>query len=189
MNKFDSFEELYASWYFEELKKNGYIESWSKNETPIVLTEPLLHQYVVPMKRVADKAKYQKIMNGSEYTYDFDVVFTKKAFGIFVSHVNLNHFNKVDCAFKNTFPYDRVTRVEIKGGFDQNNMTRLAVNNIKFLYQSKRIYVNLIKIPDLFKKTFTPKRYLLTDKSMQPRKIKFPVVTLEEFVAKKSKGK
>ena len=77
-----------------------------------------------------------------------------------------------------------ISIVETKGEFDRSNMTRLAVNNIKFLYEKYNIYVNLIKVPAIFKKTFTPDRYLLTDKTMKARTIKYEPRTLSKFINK-----
>ena len=45
-----------------------------------------------------------------------------------------------------------------------------------------KTYINLFVPPKIFKKTFTPKRYLLTDVSKTKRKINFPTKSLEEFI-------
>lgn len=179
--EFDSNEELYFSWYLEELRENGFIRAWAKNNEAFTLTDPYVHEYVVPMKRVSDKVKDQIILRGSEYTHDFDIAFHKSAMGLFVSRIGYDE-GKLKTPFLINSETQGLTHVEIKGGFDQNNMTRLVVSNIKFLYHTRSIYVNLIKIPDLFKNTFTPKRYLLTDKSMQQRKIKFKIKSLQEYL-------
>jgi hypothetical protein len=38
----------------------------------------------------------------------------------------------------------------------------------------------------IFKKTFTPERYLLTDKSFKPRKIKYATRSIKEFITQVS---
>ena len=43
-------------------------------------------------------------------------------------------------------------------------------------------FVNLVKLPSLFKKYFVPTRFLITDKSAKLRKIKFNVRTMEQFI-------
>ena len=66
------------------------------------------------------------------------VVKLPKANNIFVQEINKG--NK-----KITTPFicdeQGVSIVETKGSFDRSNMTRLAINNIKFLYQKYNIYV------------------------------------------------
>lgn len=181
INSFDSDEELYFSWWLDELVKYGYVSSWFKNEDSYQLTDGLKHKYVRQMKRVEDKVLYQTILNPSSYTPDFKIQWTEKALGIFVSKILSP--NKIVTHFicnNNLLSVD-----EIKGGFDSNNMTRLAINNIKLVWYRHEIYINMIKVPNIFNKTFTPIRYLLTDKSMKPRKIKYKnIVTLNEFINK-----
>jgi hypothetical protein len=78
---------------------------------------------------------------------------------------------------------EMISIVETKGTFDMGNMTRLANNNIKFVYEKYQVYINMIKVPTIFDKTFTPDRYLMTDKTFQSRKIKYKNVrTLREFI-------
>lgn len=45
---------------------------------------------------------------------------------------------------------------EVKPDFDWQNMQRLFVNNQKFIWQSKQIFVNLVEPIELFKNTFLP---------------------------------
>jgi hypothetical protein len=73
--------------------------------------------------------------------------------------------------------------IEIKPIFDQNNMTRLAIINQKWVMEKHGLFVNIV-IPDkLFENTFTPKRYLRCDASSKERKLKFSnVKSLDEFL-------
>ena len=164
------------------MRNAGYIDTWDKFENvneSYPLTEGLKHQYVVPMKRVDDKIKYQDILKPSIYTPDFKIWWTPKARGIFVTDLNIESTEKISTPF---ICQDGISIIEVKGGFDQGNMTRLAINNIKFVYEKFGVYINMTKVPDIFKKSFTPERYLLTDKSFKPRKINYGVRTLSEFV-------
>jgi len=52
-----------------------------------------------------------------------------------------------------------------------------------------KVFINLIKLPSIFNKTFTPDRYLMTDKTFKPRKINYGTKTkpigprtLREFI-------
>ena len=72
--------------------------------------------------------------------------------------------------------------MEIKGVFDRNNMTRLFRQNQAWIYDKHRIFVDLFLIPKLFAKTFTPKKYLITDKTMKPRAIGFQINSVDEYL-------
>ena len=179
-NNFDSSEELYFSWYLEQLKASRYINHWERIETSYLLTKGLEHEYIKPMKKVEDKALKQTILAPSSYTPDFKIYWEPKAIGIFVSEL-YNTKEKINTPFICQNP-EMVSIIETKGMFDMGNMTRLANNNIKFVYETYNVYINMIKIPDIFNKTYTPDRFLMTDKTFQPRKLKYKNVrTLREF--------
>lgn len=184
--KFDSKEELYFSWFIKELVEAGYIYLYTKITDSYQLTNGLTWNYIKPMKKVPDKLLKQTILKPSVYTPDFKIQWTEKALGIFVTELIDNKDKK-----KITTPFicqNMVSIIEIKGNFDSNNMSRLAINNIKFLYEKYGLYVNLIKIPGIFNKTFTPIRYLNTDKSNKTRKINYKNIgTLRTFIDKISK--
>lgn len=177
--KFQSNEELYFSWYLDALKDRKYIDRWEVTEVSYELTKGLKHEYIKPMKRVEDKVLEQTILKPSSYNPDFLIYWNKKALGVFVSELR-NTKGKINTAF--ICDEQLISVVETKGGFDMGNMTRLVINNIKFVYEKYNIYINLIKVPDIFKKTFTPDRYFMTDKTFKPRTIKFKAKTLSEFI-------
>jgi hypothetical protein len=172
-NNFDSNEELYFSWYLDELKDKGYVNAWEKVETSYTLTPGLQHEYIKKMVRVSNKILQQTILKPSVYTPDFKIYWEPKAIGLFV--VNPDDTNdKINTPF--ICDEELISIVETKGTFDNNNMTRLAINNIKFLYYEYNVFVNLIKVPSIFNKTFTPNRYLMTNETLKPRKIKYKYV-------------
>lgn len=179
---FDSDEEMYFSWYLDELVEAGYVESYHKIRVGYVLSEKLVNQYVKPMKRVENKKKDQTIINGHEYTPDFVIRWAKKALGVFAQR--LGDGDKHIAPFMVQGYYDKSV-VEIKADFDMNNMTRLVTLNIKWVLQRYNLIISLTKVPSIFRKTFTPKKYLVTNKTGKPRKIKFEVKTLEEFILEK----
>jgi len=181
MKQFDSKEELHFSWFLEQLKKAKYINHWERCETSYQLTGGVKHSYIKPMKKVEDKQMEQSILLGSSYNPDFIVYWEPKALGIFLSILNKSEG-------KITTPFicdddQLITIIETKADFDMKNMTRIAINNIKFVYEKYNVYINMVKLPKFFNETFTPDRYLMTDKSFTPRKFKknFNVRTLREF--------
>lgn len=179
--EFESKEELYFSWYLEVLRNWNFIELWEKIDEPFQLTSDLTIKYIKPMKRVPDKELTQTLFSGRVYTPDFKIKWTDQAIGIFTQE--LQDGEKITTPF---ISQGNVSIVEVKGVFDNNNMTRLATNNIKDIYEKYGVYVTMTKIPMLFKKTFTPERYLLTDKSFKPRKIKYATRTIKEFITEVS---
>ncbi len=184
---FDSKEELYFSWYLEELQEAGYIDNWAEAKT-YQLGEKIVNTYTEQLK-TKTKEKEQTILNGCEYTPDFQINWNEKAKNIFIDIWNIKHIKKnldLLLAYETIDKIDRYTIIEIKPNFDQNNMTRLNGINRKWMYQKYGIFVNLVKVPDIFKDTFTPKKYLLTDTGKQNRIIHFKTRTLEEYIKLKT---
>lgn len=201
--QFDSKEEQYYSWYLEELEEAGYINSWVEAKT-YPLGDKIINKYQEQFK-TKSKEKEQTILNGCEYTPDFEIKWNPKAAEIFFSlfpkkeKIALNLLIAKDYwmiletdeepIIKPSKDIDNYTSIiEIKASFDQNNMTRLNGINRKWMYQKYSIFVNLVKVPEIFKDTFVPKRFLLTDSGKQQRIIHFPTKTLEEYVNTRSKG-
>lgn len=179
-NKFDSKEELHFSWWLDQLKAAKYIKHWECNDYSFPLFGGLVHSYIKPMKRVEDKIMTQTILKPSVYTPDFIIYWEPKAIGIFASMMHSTE-GKIETLF--LCDKDLKSTVETKGNFDRNNMTRLAINNIKFVYEKYQIYIDLIKLPGLFNQTFTPDRYFMTDKTFKPRTLNYKNVrTLREFI-------
>lgn len=179
-NIFDSKEELHFSWYLDELKQAGYINTWERNGISYQLTSGLERDYIKPMKRVADKHLKQVIFTESRYTPDFNIRWTDKAKGIFVMDLQSDSVEKITTPFISNYGG---TTVETKASFDMNNMSRLARNNIKVVWDKHEVYIELIKIPNIFNTTFTPNRYFATDRTMKPRKLNYKNVrTLREFI-------
>jgi hypothetical protein len=179
--EFDSVGELYFYWWCSELKEAGYIDNFVTQPSPIILSEKVTEEYIIPMKKVADKVKSHTLMNGHIYTYDSLIRFTMQGSHLLCFDLLLDEFNKSRDTGK-LISKDCYCRIELKPKFDQNNMTRLAVINQKWVYDKTGKFINIVIPEKLFEKTFTPKRYLLTDVSKTKRKINFKTRSLEEFV-------
>lgn len=181
---FDSKEELYFSWYLDELKDAGYIEKYESQPESYVLSAPLFYEYDKHLK-TKTKTIVKKLMQEHIYTADFKIVWSEKARNIFFN----TEANRVDLTKAPFIAADgnAVSIVEIKPLFDQNNMTRLFTINQKWLCQRHGIYAQKIIVDKkngkgLFAETFTPIRYLLTDKSLKPRKLKYTPKILTEYI-------
>jgi hypothetical protein len=177
---FDSNEELYFSWYLDELQGAGYIDSYD-NQFVFNLSADVDHSYTKPMKRVEDKEISYSLMKGHIYTTDFIIHWNEKAKGIFYDDLLDPPPNKP--LTKSIFiAMEGISYIEIKPKFDFKNMTRLVKLNIKWVWDKHSKYVHIMTPEKLFKDTFTPNRFLLTDKSFKKRTIKFQTQTLDEFL-------
>jgi hypothetical protein len=178
---FDSEEELYFAYWLEDLKKAGYIFQWIAHISSFRLTNGLSHTYTTT-KQLKTKLKTtehtQTLLKPSEYTPDFTIWWDK---GEGVLYQNLSTKGKIEAPFIVSDTIG-VSVVEIKPLFDQNNMTRLFVNNQKFMWDKHKIFVNMIHVTELFAETFTPSAYMFT-KTGKLRKItKWKPRTLKQFL-------
>ena len=191
MQGFDSIGELHFSYWTEELIREGYIEQVVLQPEPYILSNPVTKMYKKEMKKTESKQMFQTVLREHVYTPDVLIVWTRKAKGIFYvtmedtdkllpHHLIANHQG-----FENRDVW--ATTIELKPTFDHQNMTRLASLNIKWVYEKYNHVVEMVKLPDFFKKTFTPDRYLLTDKSYEPRKINYKARSLRSFIDDVSK--
>jgi hypothetical protein len=156
---FDSDEEVYMAMWLQELKEAGFVAQWKKVKDPIILTVGKKIPYVKVTQLKTKVKKEQKehiLLNGSEYTPDFEIHWThdgilKFLFGIYNEREEKSP--KESLFFTTGF---NETIVEVKPSFDQQNMERLFKNNQKFIWDKHKIFVNLIEPIELFRKTFVP---------------------------------
>lgn len=187
MENLDSKDELYFQWWCNDLIEAGILLQVNKSDT-IQLFNGLYHIYneVKELKtKTKETVKKQTLIDVTSYTPDFDLYFDIN---------KLNKFVDVLCdsnvKFDNPFIGDVCEDsgnikviIEIKPVFDAHGMTRLFKINQKWTYQLTGKFVNLIEYSKLFKETFTPTRFLLTDSGKQQRMInKWKVRTLQEYL-------
>lgn len=184
---FDSDEEKYFSWYLDELLQAGFIKSYGHHTEKFMLSPPA---GVVMVKKLKTKEKRvsKTLLRGHEYTPDFMIRWNPKALDIFYSPLidcNPNPFFLASSTFDSVFGCD-IGFVEIKAVFSKYNMGREFSINQKWLYAQEGIYVQKViptgKSTCLFAKTFTPEKYLLTEKTHKPRKLKWKPRTLTEYL-------
>lgn len=174
----DSDEEVYFHWYLSELLHQGYISSFQR--APSYSLGENVNRTVKKQLKTKTKEITQNLLKPSIYTPDVTIVWTLKALGVFVVKIDSDVPKGRDIPFY--CDNDLISIVEIKADFDQQNMTRLVRTNIKWVYDKYGVFVNLTKVPKIFRDTFTPQRYLLTDRTLKPRAIKWKPKSLEEFV-------
>jgi len=178
LHGFDSDEEWYFSFYLDELYEAGYISEYELYPDSYILSDAVFYEYEKQLK-TKTKMIVKKLMREHIYSPDFRIIWADKARGVFFDSI-YGQTNLLKVPFITIS--DNISIVEIKPVFDQNNMTRLFITNQKWMYHKLGIYVQKIVPVKLFEQTFTPKRYLLTDKSGKPRKLKYQPRSLETFV-------
>lgn len=182
---FDSDQELYAYWYFEQLKEEGFINDIIHHPEPFELSESVNSSYVEKLK-TKDKIVSEELLKGHLYTADFIVVWSDKAKGVFFDLLDGGtRFKKRSSQVLFVGQVeggDYLSVIEVKPLFDQNNMTRLAKINQKWVWDKHKYFINIMVPEKWMKNTFTPYRYLITNKSGKPRKIKFEVRSLIEYL-------
>jgi hypothetical protein len=172
---FDSKEEEYFSWYLDELVKGGFVSSWERSKT-ILLAENVKAW----SKSGNAKPKQTVLLRDQTYTPDFTVFWTELAVksGLVTSLVG-NELSDLPESYKAPFTANpgNVSYLEVKGGFTEHDESRIYSILAKWTYQKHGIYIQRVMIStapnSIFAKTFCPTRFLLTDKTMKPRKLKF----------------
>jgi hypothetical protein len=202
IQQFDSHEEQYMDWWLQELKALGYIKEIIHQPTAYPLSSQVNVDYFEPYKKKeGGKLVSEEILPPHVYTPDVKVIWDESAIGLFATPLHSEARKKKNRSFQTIICQDvEVTEtgkgaevkfhyysiIEVKPSFDQNNMTRLAKINIKWVWEKHGDFVNIIIPEQHFHKTFTPQKFLFTNKSGQPRKIKYKnIVTLKEFLSKK----
>lgn len=182
----DSDEELYFAWWCQELIEHGVLLAADVNKKSIELSGQVDHTFELSMK-TKNKKKTEKLMHGHKYTPDFnmfpDMRYRDAFYAILIKGKKLPK-QKVHFISMRDDQHEIV--VEIKPAFDQHNMTRLVRTNLKWTFDKYLTYINLIKVPEIFAKTFTPKKYIeVMQGKRKPgtTRIKHKITTIEEYVA------
>ncbi len=159
---YDSDEEVFVAMWLQELKDAGFLDEFGRCKTPFSLTNGLSIPYTkktVLKTKTKTEQKLLTLLRPSEYKYDFYIMFNLMAYEKGILGEVADSFCEYDYEdIKNIVIWDSgtYTYLEVKPSFDQNNMERLFVNNQKFLWDKRKIFVNLVEPVELFKKTFIP---------------------------------
>lgn len=188
--EYKSKEELYFSWWLDDLKSEGIIEAYQYEPNTFNLSTAHFYDRLILLK-TKTKRKEKKLLDIHDYTPDFVVRWNKKHNGLFYRTINGYNYSGNVPFFCNISKKDgeHYTFFEVKGTFDYMNMTRIFTLNQKWLYDKWKLYVQLAAVPGIFKSTFTPSRYLLTDKATTNRKISFDIRMLSDYINQISPSK
>lgn len=196
---FDSVEEAYLSWWLDELVEAGYVDRWARGRSydlAPAITQEYWKERVSPATGLPLPAKRSKVTlkQALSYTPDFEVHWTLKSMGLLhvphqaltvgaPEHHFISHYDEEQMPF---------SLLEVKpriAGRSTMNTGRFSISrmNCMILYKELGLYTNLLEVGtqpgSIFAKTFTPDRFLTTDKSGKPRTLKFQPRDLSGFVA------
>lgn len=176
----DSDEELFFAWWLQDLKAAGIIMDANLNR---VNSFPLSMKIEHGFNQILNKGvkrKQELALHPHKYTPDYDILHHTKYRDAFYSvFIQGKKFPGQKVPMLSLDPMQHVTVVEVKPDFDQNNMSRLAMLNIKWVFEKYKHYVQLVKLPSFFDETFYPTKYINRErftnkagKSIMPPKIK-----------------
>lgn len=154
---FDSDEEVFVAMWLEELKEKEMVRCWThpKEAHPLTPGLKILYKKITKLKtKTKTETKSHTILRASEYTPDFEVLWTIEGAYKLVTWIK-DHLNSSPKLFFAKF-WDKPTPIEVKPSFDQNNMEREFVLKQKYIWDKHQIFVNLVEPMSLFKKTFVP---------------------------------
>jgi hypothetical protein len=181
-------EEIYMSWWLDELVEAGYVKYYKYEERTLVLMDEVKMPWT-EIKKKGNKKREHHLFAQSTYTPDFEITWTPKAFGIFCNGVASNkrpYFMGADF-------YDDCADclIDVKGdhamGVGRGNFSQFSFPyKQKMAWMNLKIYVQKIVPIKLFRETFVPKRYFLTDGGGQKRKL--TSLTNPKSKVKKKKG-
>jgi len=186
--KFDSEEERLFYLYLEELQENGYIDKFTFHEDKFILSEQVKYNWLKKTNKRSIKMS-SALLQEHVYSPDFHIHWNMKAYRIFYHDIFDEEHKLESTPFVSNINSDGTNAesiIEIKPNFDFQNMTRLSIINGKWVYDKYKIFVQkIIPIGNescLFAKTFVPQKALLTKKTNKPKKYKFVVKSLKEFI-------
>ena len=161
-------EELYFSYYLDELIEQNIVESYEYEPESFELTPEVTFNYIKTTvlktkTKIEDKTK--ALLHKHCYTPDFKIMTLNKGHELNLFNIFLDSFPIFICSQKKSNgenDLDFPCWVDIKGQFaGKTNSTQYTFPlNQKWMYDKYSIYVQKIKPFDLFKATFTPKKVI-----------------------------
>jgi len=172
---YDSLEEVYFIWYLQELYDAHFINKVTYHNNSFKLSDGL---WVHTSEKLKTKIKERRmqILKPHEYSHDFNIHWNPNAFG-FLTNIFGSAIHAPLIPFWNKISY-----IEVKADYDRNNMTRLFRINQKWVWEKYHRHIQLVKLPSLFKNTFTPERYLKQNFKHGERKIHFEPKERDNFL-------
>ena len=203
IEQYDSVEEKWFSYYVKELLNAGWLLNAKYQPKSVEITpEQFVHAYV--KKRDTNEIKQIKLVNSLSYTADWELVWNKKAEGVFywqeggIYPRNFYPYSKARAGhFIPFFASGQVSIVDIKGAVIGRSNTSAITFPLKqkFLLKDgtfvQKIVVSLSE-KGIFARTFFPRQVVIDEVYKRDckfgkegeSKIKVPVRLLEQWIKK-----
>jgi hypothetical protein len=195
---YESKEEVYFSWWIDELTKAGIIQDIKYQPKSFILSDKFNIKFIEHLK-TKTKERSVNILADHIYTADWLIRWNKKA--------HLKVYASIDDELTHTIKrYPLLANhnkekdyyfsvVDVKGTFNQNDAWRRFSIDQKWVMQKYGIYVQKI-VPNpavsksgalkpataLFPNTFVPGRFFITDGGTRQRKINYKYLTIDEYL-------
>lgn len=203
--------EMYAVWLFQELKDRGFLKDFRREPETLICADQHQESFLEYFKKRDPKVKDFNLFQKIEYTYDYLLIWEPDtALHLFYdilygpSRKNILKYGKT-AFFANAVPnlntntIEHITRIDVKpvaqiANFGKTSTQYTFPIKQRILYDNYGIYIQkLIPIPmsghgkrsSFFPNYFTPQRYIWTDGGKQLRKIKWPVISMNNFIQKR----
>lgn len=200
--------EMYFTWYLEELKRFGYLKYYDREPEMILVLPAFEHTRVRYYKSKDNVDEPFNMLQSTTYKYDYRLVWEEKALHLFTEPYQkdkpfefgqpefVSHYIKLNgdlelVSFVDVKPH--ISAAQFGGAKNSSYYTFPFIQ--KFLMATRRLYINKV-IPTnqgkhgintcLFAKTFTPTRYRHTDAGQQNRKIPFKKTTINTYAERQS---
>ena len=176
-------EEIYFRWYLDDLKDAGIVTSFEYQPGAWVLSEGAKVVQLVKLK-TKTKTVERPLFQAKTYMPDFFIFFNGAHPAIMAFYEDLEKYNLTRKPADIPFLGGRFCcSVDIKPNYERDSARSRAFSLIQaWVFHLYNIYVQPIVYQKLFEKTFTPARFLLTDRTGKARKINFKVRSLQEFI-------
>ena len=200
MIEFASNEEKYFSWYLDELLIAGYVKRWKYQPKPFVFTDPVRYNYPKVLKTKVN-IESREFLKGYSYTADFLIVWNTDISNDFYQIINqelnldIKLGTKPFVAWIAPVSRNVISVIDVKGTYSQNDAYSRFSKDQKLVWHFHGVYVQkIIPVPyvnkkgkvvqpsALFHATFTPEKFLFTEKKGDRKKLRFNVRTLSEYI-------
>lgn len=161
---FRSKDELFISWYLEELKELGYVKRWVYEFKTFTLGEEdhrgVVRKYEQLQTKIKETNNFKRLLQAHRYTPDFGVEFNEIANNIFYC----NH----DSIISEGIPFTLykimkgILEVKFEKGKFQGSKPKTNISR-KWMLDKHDLFVEEITFKDLFDSSFTPRRYTSLD--------------------------
>ena len=190
----DSWEEWWFVCYLNELKAAGVIIDADKNTEPLDLSTPIRHTFTKVMK-TKTKSMVRHLANPITYEHDFNIKWHYEWKDKFFTVINSGkEYGKIKAPFMTFSVKFDASMIEVKADYTKPAELQITNMKIAWMYDKRQMYIQMLRIPKLFKETFTPKAYMEHMVYKRPNKnkgiktgdsrLKYKPVTCEEYLEK-----